>query len=1371
MKKILGLDLGTTSIGWSYVKEADKSEEKSEIVRLGVRVNPLTTDEQNNFTLGRSQSVNADRTSARSARRNLQRYKLRRDNLIEVLKKIGFINDDSILTESGKNSTHETLSLRAKATTERVEKDEFARILLSINKKRGYKSSRKAKNDEEGALIDGMGVARRLYEDNLTPGQFVYSLLNDNKNYIPDFYRSDLKNEFDLIWNNHKNAFPEIVNDKVYAELNNIGKQATAKKFREEFDIYTTDIKGTAKEKKIKAYELRSKAVTEQLSKDSLAYVLAEVNNNIYNSSGYLGAISDRSKELVFNKTTVGEYLYSKIKNNPACSLKNMVFYRQDYLNEFETIWETQATFYPELTRELKSEIRDIVIFYQRSLKSQKHLVSYCEFEKWEEEYFDKTKNRTQKRVVGHKVIPKSSLLFQEFKIWHIINNIELENRETAQIYTLDEEQKDILYNELNIKGKQKGNDVLKLLMKKPKEWNINYDEIEGNNTTSALYKAYKTILYWEGYDLDLSKPPETIKEIVKSIFDSLGIKSEILEFNSELSGDSFDKQLSYRLWHTLYSVESEKEVVKTLIKVFGFKENHAKLLSGVPLQQDHGSLSSRAIRKITPFLKGGNNYYEACALAGYNHSSSLTTEENNSRELKDKLDLLKKNSLRNPVVEKIINQMINIVNAVIEDDEMGRPDVIRVEMARELKNSAGQRQKMTEGIGKAKRNHDRIRAILDKEFDIKNPTRNDIIRYKLYEELKSNGYKTIYSNRYISQESLFSKEIDIEHIIPKARFFDDSFSNKTLEFRSENIEKGNATAIDFVENKYGSEYLDEYKSRVKRMLTTKGDGSITKAKYNKLLMNKENIPDDFLNRDIGNTQYIAKKAKEILSQITRVVETTTGTVTDRLRSDWGIIDVMKELNMPKYRNLGLVETVEGRDKKNKERIKDWTKRNDHRHHAMDALTVAFTKHSYIQYLNNLNARDKASGSVIAIEKKELYRNSNGKLLFKEPFVNFRTVAKEHIESILISHKAKNKVFTRNINKIKTGDRGKYIEKIQLTPRGQLHKETVYGAIKQPVVKDIKIDGKLNADIAMSITKPAYRDAVITRLEQYNNDPKKAFTGKNSLAKNPVYIDTENKICLPEKVKAKVYEEAYTIRKPIEPGLAVDKVIDEGIKRKLKERLAEHDGNDKKAFSDLDKNPIWLNKDKGVALKRVKISGIKNAVSLHEKRDNRGIKITDDNGKHIKSDFVSTGNNHHIAIYKDNKGKLQEKVVSLFEAITAVNNGLSVIDKNYNSEIGWQFMFTLKSNEMFLFPSDEFDPEEIDIYDVKNYNILSKHLYRVQKIASKDYFFRHHLETQLNDNKELLGLIYKRLRNPEALKDLVKVRINHLGKIVQVGEY
>jgi CRISPR-associated endonuclease Csn1 len=208
-KNILGLDLGTTSIGFAHVIEGEKPENSS-INMLGVRIIPLSIDEQTNFEKGKSVSINADRTLKRGARRILNRYKDRRKNLIEVLRKANVISEETVLTENGKNTTHETWGLRAKAVLERVEKDQLARILLAINKKRGYKSSRKSKNEDEGKAIDGMTIAKQLYEHNLTPGQLVYQLLKNGKKYIPDFYRSDLQREFDKVWECQSKFYPEI---------------------------------------------------------------------------------------------------------------------------------------------------------------------------------------------------------------------------------------------------------------------------------------------------------------------------------------------------------------------------------------------------------------------------------------------------------------------------------------------------------------------------------------------------------------------------------------------------------------------------------------------------------------------------------------------------------------------------------------------------------------------------------------------------------------------------------------------------------------------------------------------------------------------------------------------------------------------------------------------------------------------------------------------------------------------------------------------------------------------------------------------------------------------------------------------------------
>ena len=421
---------------------------------------------------------------------------------------------------------------------------------------------------------------------------------------------------------------------------------------------------------------------------------------------------------------------------------------------------------------------------------------------------------------------------------------------------------------------------------------------------------------------------------------------------------------------------------------------DYAKEIAKINFKPEYGSLSTKAICKILPFMKEGKQYSDACAAAGYNHSEkSLNKEQIENKVLDDKLELLPKNSLRNPVVEKILNQMINVVNSVIEN--YGKIDEIRVEMARELKKTAKEREEMTLSINQSKQAHEKIADIIKRDFGFAYVSRNDILRYKLYMELKDNGFHTLYSGTYIPYDQLFSNSFDIEHIIPKARLYDDSFANKTLEARSVNLSKSNKTAFDFVKEVY-PERVEVYKSIIADFFKR---GIIGKRKRDYLLMKEADIPSDFLNRELNDTRYIAKKAIDILSRIVKVVTPTTGAITDRLREDWQLIDIMKELNFSKYEAAGLVETFIDHNGKPIKKIKDWTKRNDHRHHAMDALTIAFTKHDYIQYLNNLNARSDKSGSIYVIEKKELERRNDGKIVFKAPMENFRLEAKKHLEA------------------------------------------------------------------------------------------------------------------------------------------------------------------------------------------------------------------------------------------------------------------------------------------------------------------------------------------------------------------------------------
>ena len=150
----------------------------------------------------------------------------------------------------------------------------------------------------------------------------------------------------------------------------------------------------------------------------------------------------------------------------------------------------------------------------------------------------------------------------------------------------------------------------------------------------------------------------------------------------------------------------------------------------------------------------------------------------------------------------------------------------------------------------------------------------------------------------------------------------------------------------------------------------------------------------------------------------------------------------------------------------------------------------------------------------------------------------------------------------------------------------------------------------------------------------------------------------------------------------------------------------------------------------------------------------------------------------------DEHGELQyeldENIVSFYMATIRAMLGHPIIDKEYKREEGWQFLFTMKQNEYFVFPRyDEqgnliFNPldfDEVWYKNPENYALISPNLYRVQKMATKDYYFRHHLETIVDENALLRDITWKRVRNAEGLRGIVKVRINHIGQIVSIGEY
>ena len=1187
MKKILGLDLGVASIGWAYILEDETGTANSLIKGIGSRIIPLSTDENDEFTKGNAISKNMNRTMKRSARRNQHRYKMRKHFLNKLFEEQKWTPDPFLFCLDATN----LYGLRDRALKEKISLKELARIFYHLNQKRGYKSNRKANNEEQD------------------------------------------------------------------------GKK----------------------------------------------------------QSEYLSEIAAREAEIKEQNLTIGQYFFKKLQENPWYQIKENIFLRASYINEFDQIWDKQKVYYPEILIDtLRDQIRDRIIYYQRPLRSQKGLVSECRFE------------------LHHKVAPKSSPIFQVCKVWESINNITFKDKYGKQSeITLDQKQKIFAYLDIHEKitatelrkmlGLGDGYYPNALILKKG---------IEGNRTKALFIDACKKTGI-DPYSLVLFNLQS---EVIEKTDKTTGEIKQITQINS-----SFIDEPLYKLWHKLYSIEEDENLIAAL-KDFELDEQQAKVFMAIDFKKGgFGNKSARAIRRILPYLEKGFMYSEACNIAGYNHSDSITKKQNEERILKERLDLIQKNSLRNPVVEKILNQLVNLVNAIIDDPELGKPDEIRVELARELKQNIDERNRTYKNNNDREKEHKKIIDRLQNEYGIKRITRSLIEKVKLYEE--TDGI-SVYSGKKIELARFINGEgVEVEHIIPRARLFDDSFQNKAICETSINKAKDNSTAFDYMQTRSKEEfaaYIEIVNDLYKRF-------KISRTKRDKLLMSAKDIPEDFIDRQLRETQYIAREAKALLTEVCRNVYATSGSVTDYLRHNWGYDEILKNLNWDKYEKAGKVETFfDEKDNKHKKRIIDWSKRDDHRHHAIDAIVIACTKQSYIQQLNKLN-------QYVEWTEDETRSLALKKIDIKNT-VPFSTAhIEEAAKNILVSFKAGKRVAVKSFNK-KTGQ-------TSFTPRGFLHKETVYGSIKQ--FEKVKLNQRFSR--VDDISDKHIKAIIHSHLINYNNDPKLAFSSK-TIEKTPE---------LKGITDITVFKTEFVVRYPLDINFKYDDVkaiVNKGVKKAIIQRLSEYGNNPKEAFKDLDKNPVWLNKEKQIPIKNVRcFTGLTELQPLHKNDENEPV------------DFVSTRNNHHIAIYKDQEGKLHENIVTFWQALERKKANIPVIvrdpkkiwDSLLNLEIDkqdllsslpkddWTYITSMQQNEMFIFNMNE--DELLDAIKENQFDLISPNLYKVQKISSMYYNFRHHLDTSVKEIKELKDENWKRISSLSNFNP-IKVSLNNLGKILKIDE-
>lgn len=1103
---------------------------------------------------------------------------------------------------------------------------------------------------------------------------------------------------------------------------------------------------------KLDLWGLRAKAVQEQVSLLELGRILCHINQkrgyrtikSDYEDKKrgeYVESIKGRYRELKEQNLTIGQYMYAGLVADEAFRCKERIYPRDAYMEEYGKIMECQSRFYPEiLTTERITHIRDYIIFHQRPLKSCKHLVSHCELERHDQIINGRVRN------CGPKVAPRSSPLFQVCKIWESINNLKITNKFNDEL-AIPLEYKRAIFDFMNTHEKIKATDLktlLKPLLKEhPKEWLFGKavrTGLQGNTTYCAIcnalgdYADKERLLQFDLHVTDTDLVDTDTGEVVQ-IIDA-----------------SFEQQPLYILWHTLYSVSDIEELRHTLTAKFGITD--AAILNALCaidfVKSGYGNKSSRAMRKILPYLQQGMQYYEAKLHAGYD-DTPLNKEQNEARVLADALVPVQRGELRQPVVEKILNQLVNVVNELMQ--EYGRFDEIRIELARELKQSKEERKLTADNIEHNTRENERIAKLISTEYNHLTPTRSRIQKYKLWKEANE---KCIYCDKHVDiHEFLLGYDVEVEHIIPRSVLFDDSFSNKVCSCRKCNQEKNNRTAYDYMESK-GEDEFNAYIQRVNSLLD---NGNISKTKYHKLLTKQCDLPDDFIERQLRESQYIAKKAKEMLLSVCRNVYATSGSITAFLRNVWGWDDVLHDLNLERYRAAGLttmVEQVRNGKTVMVERIANWTKRMDHRHHAVDALVIACTKQSYIQRINNLSSlKEVAFRPLDHNEQGEQTRNRLTQLeryILMQPHFSTSEVA-DAVSNIAVSFKGGKRATSCGKRYIHKGGKRICVQRGIIIPRGALSNENVYGRIrnsengKQDYVIKYKVgDIKLKKD-----------DKHINNSE--NGDQNNVI--KDKAGEIELKYDDKR---IPNSENGK---QNNVVRKNVES------VVDTRIRKILRERLKQFGGNSKKAFAE----PVLDHQ--GRAIRSVRCyTGLTAMVPL---RSNEA-------GEPIA--FVQPCNNHHVAIYEDDAGMLHEHIATFWHVVERRKYGMPAIitdptqawdmvtdampesfRKQLPPSAKWRFRFSMQQNEMFVLGMSEEAYREA--MDNKDYASLSKYLYRVQTISTGDYVFRHHLETTVDDTSKEAKQIgkFKRVRSMKSLleNNPHKVHVSVIGKISELS--
>lgn len=664
---------------------------------------------------------------------------------------------------------------------------------------------------------------------------------------------------------------------------------------------------------------------------------------------------------------TLGEYLAAKTQheNQRNRNEQHLRTDRQMYRDELSLIFAEQCLHHDVLTSEIQDKIEH-VIFHQRPIRYKKDRVGNCSLE-------PKNKRAAVARME-----------YQRFRYLQDINHLEYRDVYSDEFLRLSDQDRERLKSLFEVTGSVTFAKIRSTLgMDKKTDFNLDsgVKKIRGNTTAAAVIELWPA---WENL-----------------------AQSE-----------------QYKLVDDLLSIQKKSALKRRLMNHWGMSGECAVQLCLIEFEPDHGKVSLKAIRKLLPYLEKGLIYSDARVAAGYGYE--LQSIE--STAACDKLGAPPE--LPNPIVNRALHELKRVVNAIIR--EYGKPDVIRIEMARDLemntkryKGYLDQQRKNTAANEKATNAYRQIGSEHPGLALSKYPSRDQKIRYRLWED---QGHCCVYSGKTINLATLFSADVEVDHILPYSQSLDDSYMNKVVCLARENQVKGQKTPVDaFGQDEEKWNQISQAISRWPRSLS---------SKRNRFHQSESDLLErDFIGNQLTDTRYICREAGSYLGTLGTEVTFTKGIMTDWLRRQWDLNDLIGN-------------TIE-------------KERTDHRHHAIDAIVTACIDRGLY---NGLVAQSKSlEKSRSPVTMRDLY--------FTPPIIDIKEQLAHTLGDLIVSHTPQHKI------------------------AGALHEETGVGFIEGiGTVYRQRLDKDFTLKRAEEIIDAAVRSLVIAHLEQHNGDAKKAFS-------------------------------------------------------------------------------------------------------------------------------------------------------------------------------------------------------------------------------------------------------------------------------------